>query len=452
MQIATIIGVIIAKDGPKSIISKKGGHERFLLALTVRDSESGFINVTCWESEEYIQGLTASVTYGSVVEIKQAQIQTKPKNESDDKFKPWTPSPYQMNLSDNQGSITLYNGLDASSFTKLMHFPTKAYNDFYTLEDIQANVMRLQGEHVNLLAAVKKVWPVRELVTKTGRKTLKADIVLCDETCSAFNLTLWGCCVSLIDNWIPMETVIFAADVRISFNEYRSTMVANTDSKTVLTTSPATPEATSLQEFIRTQDLLEHNDNDGISTYNQDSKDPEIETITNVLTVRQIKYLQTSVAEGTNQTEYAVVYTFRSNFDIDRDDATVFQQICSKCRKPIIDDGGICGNQDCVGADLTYDDSNNFDFRLSISLTDHTGSLEFCNVPSHLVEEVIGCKAKEFKTLSSLEKTDIKWRYLFERVKAVLKIRKRKDDRCYTQVIVLHRTTPDQVLEGFAEV
>lgn len=62
-----------------------------------------------------------------------------------------------MNLSENQGSITLYNGLDSSSFTKLMHLPTKAYNDFYTLEDIQANGMSLQGEHVNLLAAVKKV-------------------------------------------------------------------------------------------------------------------------------------------------------------------------------------------------------------------------------------------------------------------------------------------------------
>lgn len=43
-----------------------GGQERCLLSLTVRDSESGFINVTCWGSEEYIQGLTASVTYGSV--------------------------------------------------------------------------------------------------------------------------------------------------------------------------------------------------------------------------------------------------------------------------------------------------------------------------------------------------------------------------------------------------
>lgn len=35
----------------------------------------------------------------------------------------------------------------------------------------------------------------------------------------------------------------------------------------------------------------------------------------------------------------------------------------SKCRKPIVNNSGICGNQDCVGADLTFDDSNNCDFR-----------------------------------------------------------------------------------------
>ncbi|CAL1538870.1 unnamed protein product, partial [Lymnaea stagnalis] len=53
-----------------------------------------------------------------------------------------------------------------------------------------------------------------------------------------------------------METVVFAADVRISFNDFRSTMVANTDSKTIITTSPDTYEALSLQEFTRSQSSM----------------------------------------------------------------------------------------------------------------------------------------------------------------------------------------------------
>ncbi|CAL1538871.1 unnamed protein product, partial [Lymnaea stagnalis] len=161
-----------------------------LLALTVRDSPSSFINVTCWCGEEFIQSTAPDLNIGIVVDIRGANVQAKSNNPSDDKFKPWTPSLCQLNLSDNQGTIGVYHGPDVSHYLQFLNIPTKANNDFYTLEDIQANGMSLNGEHINILAAVKKIWPVRNFVSKTGVNLTKADIVVCDETCPSFSLTL----------------------------------------------------------------------------------------------------------------------------------------------------------------------------------------------------------------------------------------------------------------------
>ncbi|RUS69304.1 hypothetical protein EGW08_022932, partial [Elysia chlorotica] len=233
----SIIGIIIAKDGPKSIVSKKG-TERHLVSFTVRDSEEAFINLTCWGGEQYVKMIACELHIGDVADVKDAQVQVKSSNPADEKFRPWTSSSCQLSVGENQGTIVPYSGLDIEDYTYLIHTPTRASNDFYTLEDIQANGMSLQGEHINILAVVKKIWPPKKLTMKTGKITSKVDVVLCDETCMSFNLTMWDNHVSLTESWIPMETVLFAADVRITYNDYRSSMTASTDSKTIFTINP----------------------------------------------------------------------------------------------------------------------------------------------------------------------------------------------------------------------
>ena len=51
----------------------------------------------------------------------------------------------------------LYDGLDMGSYASLQFIPTKASSDYYTLEDVLTNGQGLEGEHVNLLAAIRKV-------------------------------------------------------------------------------------------------------------------------------------------------------------------------------------------------------------------------------------------------------------------------------------------------------
>ena len=39
-------------------------------------------------------------------------------------------------------------------------------------------------------------------------------------------------------SWVPLETVLFVADVRINFDNFRQSMMATCDSKTVFTPNP----------------------------------------------------------------------------------------------------------------------------------------------------------------------------------------------------------------------
>ncbi|GFR80675.1 meiosis-specific with OB domain-containing protein-like [Elysia marginata] len=154
----SIIGVIIGKDGPKSVVSKRGtGSERHLVSFTIRDSDVAFINLTCWGGEQYIKMIACELNIGDVVDVRDAQVQTKSNNPADEKFRPWTPSPCQLITGENQGTVFPYSGLDIGDYSYLMQIPTRPANDFYTLEDIQTNGMSLQGEHIHILAVVKQV-------------------------------------------------------------------------------------------------------------------------------------------------------------------------------------------------------------------------------------------------------------------------------------------------------
>ncbi|BFZ03235.1 hypothetical protein BsWGS_06275 [Bradybaena similaris] len=442
MQTVAIIGVVISREAPKSVISRRGNaSERHLLALTVCDAPQCFVNVTCWGSSEFVHFLSSEINVGDVVDIKGAHVQAKSNNSLDEKFKPWTPCACHLSLSDNQGSLAPYAGVDASQYLSLLHAPTRANNDFYTLEDIEANGTALQGEHINVLVAVKKIWPVREITTKSGKKTTKVDVVVCDETCPSFHLTLWDNFVQLVQSWTPLETVIFAADVKITFNEFRSSMVASTSSKTLVTVDPDTPEADSLRQFALHHGSLWSTEQDCVG-----HKDPDVETITTVLSVRGAKSLQQEVSDS-GRPGYAVLFAFLSQLDVDADTTAVLKEVCCRCRRRVYESSGYrCTNSCCTSLNMSHDELADVEY----SLTDHTGSLESCLLLPGLAEQMLGCKARDFQTLTAAEKTSIKWSYLLERARAVLKI-KRADDRngskCFIHVLALEKADPQQLLD-----
>lgn len=53
-----------------------------------------------------------------------------------------------------------------------------------------------------------------------------------------FNICHFLCPHVIILKWLSPQTVIFASDVRISFDKFRNCMVATVISKTIITTNP----------------------------------------------------------------------------------------------------------------------------------------------------------------------------------------------------------------------
>ncbi|XP_071107381.1 meiosis-specific with OB domain-containing protein-like [Haliotis cracherodii] len=424
-----LIGSILTKDGPKSIISKKGsGSERFLVSFALRDSPDALINCTCWGNEGFITNLAQSFTIGDIVEVRNAQVQSKSVNPSDDRYKPWTPSGFQLNLSENHSSVELYSGWDLSTYNRLKHVPTRPNNDYYTLEDVSVNGTALQGEHVNLLVAVKQVWPARDITTKTGKQTRKCDVVLCDETCSNFILTLWDNYVEFALNWVPRQTIIFAADVKILHNSYKDCMSATADSKTVFTVDPDTPEGHILYQFVKSQADM---GSSFLADTDRSEQDPELSSIRDVYSVEKVKQWKAAVSDQEQSVHYCVMYVYVTTFNIDADSNTVFKNVCSNCKRELkADTGFICTNDQCPGSDPMATDLSGptVEFNIWLSVSDHTGTLDYCNLQGAPAEEVLGCKATEFQSFDIPRKTSSKWSYLLERCKVVLKMKKISTD------------------------
>ncbi|ESP04648.1 hypothetical protein LOTGIDRAFT_204952 [Lottia gigantea] len=448
------VGLIICKDGPKSIINKKG-TERHLLSFTVRDSEQDFINLTLWGSDTFISNYNRSTQVGDVVQISNAQVQTKQNNGMDDKYKPWTPSGFQLNVSENHGSIEVYNGWDVDHLRSLQHIPNKANNDYYTLDDINVNGMSLQGEHVNLLVAVKKLGKVRNITTKTGKTTKKCEVILFDETCANLPLDLWNNNVDIAQLWIPHQTVIFAADVKIIYNEFKSSMIAVSDSKTIFTIDPDTQEAYSLHSFATSEKSFTEDTsfNEGNVSFSREP-DPDLDSIRDIYTVEEIK--KKAQDENDKQTDYGVAFVFVSLLDIDNEDKIITKRICEKCKRVLKKESNyICLNTVCNGEDDNnmINDNYNLEYNITLSISDHTATLDFTHLQPTVAEHMLGFPADQINHVSLDQLTQIKWKYLLERCKIKFKLIKYNKDSIskYTvRILSLDLADTENVLNYFA--
>ena len=84
-------------------------------------------------------------------------VQSKSSTGNDERFRPWTPSQYQLSLSEKHSTVRLAPVPDPQ-LTRIYHMPVKPNNDYYTITDIMANgPASLNGEIINMLAFVKSV-------------------------------------------------------------------------------------------------------------------------------------------------------------------------------------------------------------------------------------------------------------------------------------------------------
>lgn len=424
-----IIGVIIGKGEPRCVPSKKDGStDRYVISMTLRDSPGAFINVQLWGSQDYSREFTSTYRIGDVVEVLQALVQTKPTDGSDEKFRPYTPSPFQLSLGENKSSVKMYGGWSSEPFTKLLHIPTKPSNDFFSLSDINTNGTRLHEDHVNILAAVRSVGPAKDITTKTGKQIKRCEVKLFDESVPSFALVLWDEeLISLAQTWQPKDNVLFLADVRVTYDDFRKTMISTATAKTIITVNPDSQEAYTLYQYARTADLKQSYGESG-AAFNQQSTD--LSKITDVYTVEEIQAQCSSsgVGAGGDASGRAcgILYASITAFNLDAESPhSVIVTRCSKCRRRVEPGLRQCMNTSCaIGSalGLGVDQELETSFSLQMQLSDHTGSLAGCSLSGDVAAKTIEHTVEGYLSLPEENRTDLKWTFLLERYKIYYKV------------------------------
>ncbi|XP_034526518.1 meiosis-specific with OB domain-containing protein isoform X2 [Ailuropoda melanoleuca] len=377
-----IIGIVIGKTDVKGFPDRKNiGSERHTFSFTIRDSPTHFVNATSWGSEGYIRSLSDSFRVGECVIIENPLIQRK-ELEREEKFSPATPGNCKLLLSENHSTVKVCSSYQVDTkLLALIYLPVKESRDFYSLGDIVANGCSLDGRIINVLAAVRSVGEPKYFTTSDRRKGQRCEVKLYDETESSFAMICWDNeSILVAQSWVPRDTVIFASDVRISFDKFRNCMTATVISKTIITTNP-------------------------------------VNTIVDVYTVEQLK-VKASQNEGKADPFYGILYAYISTLNIDDDTTTVVRHRCSGCGYVVNESSSTCTacNKDCLEFKSVF-----LSFHLLIDLTDHTGTLHACSLTGGVAEETLGCTVNEFLAMTDEQKTALKWQFLLERSKIYLK-------------------------------
>ncbi|XP_043944883.1 meiosis-specific with OB domain-containing protein [Protopterus annectens] len=428
----SVKGVIIGKTDARGFPDRKNfGEERYTFSFTVRDSPGHFINASCWGKEEYIRSLAASFRIGDCVVIENPLVQTKD-IERDERFCPATSSYYKLSVSEMHSSVSVCSSLDVDTeLLSLLYLPVKEPHDYYSLGDIVANGQSFDGKIINILAAVRLVGETKNFITSDNRNGQRCEIKLFDETVSSFPMICWDKeSILLAQTWLPGETVIFASDIRVGYDSYRHCMTATIISKSIVTTNPDTDEANQLFNYIK-----EYAASGGFENEDDVLSDTiNICSITDVYNVRQLKQKAQENGDKSDPV-YGIVYAFISTLNIDSEINKIIRTRCVKCRFQIDDMSNTCKNPSCENAmNVT---SSIASFELLVDVSDHTGTLQFCNLSGNAAEKTLDCTVDGFLRLTEEQKTALKWKLLLERCKIYLKIFTSSSSRTGLRINVL---------------
>ncbi|KAM9715522.1 meiosis-specific with OB domain-containing protein isoform 3-T3 [Menidia menidia] len=383
-----VVGIIIGKTDVKSFPDRKNLEiDRFTFGFTVKDSPDFFINVTTWGNDGYVNRLADSFSIGDCVIIENPLVSNKDP-EKGDKFCPSTPR-----------------------LLPLIHLPAKDSRDFYSLGDIVANGQKLDGTIINILAAVKSIRERKQFTTSDGREGQRLEVKLFDDSVSSFPLICWDReTIRLLQTLVARETVLFISDVKISFDSFRSCMQATANSKSIITVNPDTREASLL--FSYAKEVLES----GALDQDEVPEDLPVHSITEVYTVSQLK----QKAREHPEAFFGITYSFISRLDLDSSVSKVIKIRCSICKVQVTEDMQNCSNQLCSGRDQAFSATSDFD--LLVDFTDHTGTLQSCNLRGPVAEQTLGCTTDQYTALTDDQRTALKWTFLLERCKIYVKI------------------------------
>ena len=226
-----VVALLINKPDPKKVVTKTG--DRWVSTFTLRDSPSDMVNLTIWSSGEEAAKLKAEFRVGMVVEVVKPKVMSREVGR-DTNFNPQVTSPFQLSFQEGRSTLCPHLA-DVPHLTQLLNVPSKASSTFLSISDIITNSGALKGHFVDMLVAVRKVGEVKRFTNKhDGQERGVREVRLFDQTADSLLLKLWDSeFLKMADDWLPREVVLFLADARIDWDDFRSSFVLTATSKTV---------------------------------------------------------------------------------------------------------------------------------------------------------------------------------------------------------------------------
>lgn len=198
-----VVGLIIAKSDPRTIVKRQSGESHSVLSITIRDSKEHFINCTLWGTDHFISNADRAYKMGDTVVLNKPTIVQSNNNQ----YSPRTTSPFELHLDEIKSFIYRESNENFSTFNQLKHSAIKSTTLSLKLSDFSTQ-LSTKSMLTDLVVAIQLIEPVQVIQTKNGSKSMRR-IYLFDESADTVQFTIWSKNYQeRVDNWQAMETIL----------------------------------------------------------------------------------------------------------------------------------------------------------------------------------------------------------------------------------------------------
>lgn len=407
-----LVALVINRSDPRKVTMKRDGTERWVTGFTLRDSPADMINLTVWSSGEEAERLRAEFHIGSVVELVRPRVNQREQlaGGRDAAFSPAVTSPFQLGFQEGRTALCLHLR-EAPELARLLCVPSKNSSTFLSINDIVTNSGALKGHFVDILAAVRKVGPERRFPGRDGGPERGVrEVRLFDQTADSLLLKLWDSeHIRMAEDWVPRQNILYLADARIDWDEWRAAFVLTATSKTVITVNPDTQEAAAL---VRHAQLADFSPVSRLDQFVASVQPAAFARLVNVVGLQAMR--ERSVGTQDEALQAVGLYGFLSRLDLDSEEAVALR--CGRCGGPMALQAGpgetVCTSIDCgdfnvAGPGRTLPTQQ---YSLRADISDETGTITNLRVSGAFLLRNFG-PATEFARLSGETRTAFKWKW-----------------------------------------
>lgn len=237
----------------------------------------------------------------------------------------------------------------------------------------------------------------------------------------------------LMDQWIPLKTILHLVDVQVKFSDFERSMVLGVTSKTIIVENPIqSSRSAELMSYIQ---RLSEAKIESLKVI-QLGTSINAESIKDVLTIKRILE---QIERDPSKEIATIVFGVITKFDIN----SSIVKNCVHCKRFIQRNRNSCENVNCNLIDTKGPQTVDRIY-LAISFADHSGTLN-CRIIDENAEQILGQTAQSLKLLTDDELDAIFNRFILERFAIKVLIRPKSPKEYFASVLHIAKIPSDHM-------